>query len=170
MEIFEKIQDTADLKRALLYPDPPEEGDETPDPVKTFFDKGSDRSRIRQLAWLVSEIEAEEETYRSLASKFAAKAAACEAASRSVRNGIRDWMVEEGVREVDLEDRFVELRTNGGLQPVEIQPDLDLQTVPPEFVKTSLSLDTQTVRQSLTAGRELPFARLLPRGVHVRIR
>lgn len=53
---------------------------------------------------------------------------------------------------------------NGGRQPMEITGD-----VPDSYARMTVEPDGELIRRALESGAELPFARLLPRGTHVRI-
>lgn len=65
-----------------------------------------------------------------------------------------------------LEGRLHRFRLvkNGGLQPLEVSGD-----VPDAYTKITVEPDREMIREALEAGAELPFARFLPRGTHVRM-
>ncbi len=54
---------------------------------------------------------------------------------------------------------------NGGKQALTID-----RKVPKEYTKTIIENDTDKIRQALEEGKELPFARLEPRGESLRIK
>lgn len=65
--------------------------------------------------------------------------------------------------------REIAVVNNGGEQPVVIDVGVD-PSWHQDFARASWSWDRNLIRDALTIGRELPFARLGERGRHVRIR
>lgn len=65
--------------------------------------------------------------------------------------------------------RTIAVQTNGGWQPIQVDA-VDPADVPDELCEVRRGIDGDKVRAALAAGGELPFARLLPRGSHLRIR
>lgn len=55
---------------------------------------------------------------------------------------------------------------NGGQQPVEINED----QVPQDYMNWTPVVNGARIREELAAGKELPFARMLERGSHLRIK
>ncbi len=66
--------------------------------------------------------------------------------------------------------RTVAIQNNGGLIPMEIDPDVNPQAIPEKFRRIVVELNTTAVRAALSAGETLPFARLGQRGTQLRIR
>ena len=63
----------------------------------------------------------------------------------------------------------VTVQANGGKLPVQVDP-VDPETVAERFQRVRVELDTDAVRTALEAGEQLAFARLQPRGTHLRIK
>jgi hypothetical protein len=61
---------------------------------------------------------------------------------------------------------------NGGVQPLEVDDvdALDVAEAFPDFVVTTTTINNDAVRKHLEAGGTLPFARLLPRGTHLKVK
>lgn len=57
---------------------------------------------------------------------------------------------------------------NGGKQPIEYKKDIDLKNLEERFIKPELNKDE--VRIALEDGEYLEFAKLMPRGTHLRIK
>lgn len=57
------------------------------------------------------------------------------------------------------------IQRNGGAQPIEIVPDT---YIPPQYCR--MEPDNAKIREALNAGERLPFAKLVERGEHLRIR
>lgn len=62
------------------------------------------------------------------------------------------------------------IQTNGGKEPLKIADGVDVETLPPCFVRVVKSVDTDAVRAALKDGGEFDWATLEPRGSHLRIR
>jgi hypothetical protein len=65
--------------------------------------------------------------------------------------------------------RVVSVVKNGGVAPVEIKAGVVPTDVPADFQKVTVEIDKAAVRAALTAGQELAFAELLPRGTHLKV-
>ncbi|MEX2657877.1 MAG: hypothetical protein WD272_10205 [Balneolales bacterium] len=63
-------------------------------------------------------------------------------------------------------------RHNGGQLPVALNEDITPESLPEEFVKVFREPDMSALRDALLSGNEeaMRFARILPRGSHLRIR
>ena len=70
------------------------------------------------------------------------------------------------VKEINAGQRVIKLQTNGGVQPM----DVDKDAVPDNYQRIIYEPDMQKIRAALEEGKELPFARLEPRGKHIRIK
>lgn len=68
-----------------------------------------------------------------------------------------------------LAGRTIAVQANGGHPPVEIDA-VDPYGLPDRLCEVRRLIDREKVRRALEAGEELAFARVLPRGTHVRIR
>ena len=62
------------------------------------------------------------------------------------------------------------VQKNGGKAPLEIDPDVDPNTVNGKYQRVVVTLDTEAIRADLEAGVEIPFARIGEVGTHLRIR
>lgn len=60
------------------------------------------------------------------------------------------------------------LCNNGGKQPVQYD-EVAVTEVPDAHRKVTVELNREAIRRDLEQGKELPYARLLPRGQHVRL-
>lgn len=76
-------------------------------------------------------------------------------------------------RVVTARGKTVSLQVNGGPPPLEIYAGVDwadVATDTPEFAVTVFGPDKDTIRAALVRGDRVPFAKLLPRGRHLRVR
>lgn len=73
-----------------------------------------------------------------------------------------------GKSRVEGRTGVLKIQKNGGQAPMEIT---DEGSIPTEYTPMTITypLDKEKLRRDLTAGREIPGARLLERGVHLRV-
>ena len=65
--------------------------------------------------------------------------------------------------------RVLAIQKNGGKQPLVVDW-LPLEELPERFQKVTITEDREKIAEALAAGEELTFARLEPRGTHLRIK
>lgn len=87
---------------------------------------------------------------------------------KSLKERLKFAMTERGLKKAG-NVRTASVCGNGGKQPVEIDP-IEARTLPPRFQKVLIDIDADKVREALEAGEELAFARILPRGTHLRVK
>ena len=75
-----------------------------------------------------------------------------------------------GMRRLKTAKHSFTIAKNGGKAPVMLDPALDIDALPEEFVKVEKSIAMDTVRSYLEDGVNLPFARLAERGESLRIK
>ena len=77
-------------------------------------------------------------------------------------------MEEGGMDKPEIKTAFhtIKLAGNGGKQPMKVENE----QVPDNYKRVVLEIDKEKIRKDLEAGKELPFARLEPRGRHVSIK
>jgi hypothetical protein len=66
--------------------------------------------------------------------------------------------------------RTISVVANGGALPVVIDEDVNPETLPEQFRKVAVTVDTAAVRKALAEGHTLDFAHAEPRGHHLRIK
>lgn len=79
-----------------------------------------------------------------------------------------ETMEENGMEkpEIKTDLHTIKLAGNGGKQPMKVEED----KVPDSYKMVIYQTDTEKIRKELETGKELPFARLEPRGRHVSIK
>ena len=84
---------------------------------------------------------------------------------------LHDYLRITGRDKVQTETgRTIAVVKNGGKAPLKVADSIDLDSLPPELVKVSKTLNNDAVRERLEAGESLPFASLAERGTSLRIR
>jgi len=82
-----------------------------------------------------------------------------------MKERIKDAMIAMDKTEIKTDLHTFKIQNNGGVQPMVITGD-----VPDNFKKVVLENDNDKIRDALKAGENLPFAHLVERGTHLRIR
>lgn len=90
---------------------------------------------------------------------------AAENSVKRMKERLLKAMQETGKDKIKTDLHTFSIQKNGGKQALDIFGD-----VPDEYLKVVYEKDADKIREDLQAGKELPFARLLERGVHLRIR
>lgn len=143
-------------------------------------DDGTDEQVIRDtLEGIDGELEIKADNYAKIirelseeAKKFEAEKKRLEARQTTLENRVKLLkenlffaMKETGKTKFKTDLFSFGIQKNGGAQPIEIIPDVP---IPAEYCR--MEPNNTKIRKALEAGEELPFALLLERGEHLRIR
>lgn len=102
--------------------------------------------------------------------EWAAKAKAREARADYLKRRLLDYLERTGQPKVTTAaGRVVSVVKNGGQVPMHLT-ETDGEKLPEEFQAVIVVPDKAAIRAALEAGRELDFARLLPRGTRLGIK
>ena len=132
------------------------------------------------LEGLEGEIEVKAEGYLNVMDRISMEITACEKQVdewtqrlevrqnrlKSLKARIVAAMESINMKELNAGDRIFKLQTNGGVQPMEVGKE----AVPDNYQRIIYEPDMKKIRDTLESGKELPFARLEPRGKHLRIK
>lgn len=121
---------------------------------------------IRDLTAGADAVEAEIKRLRALEASRRGRAA-------RIRDAVQAAMTIADVKRIDTPLGVFTRAGNGGLQPLHIDPTVDPAEVlatRPDLVIVSTTINNDAVRRAIAAGDDVPFAQLLPRGEHLRIR
>ena len=88
----------------------------------------------------------------------------------NIKNHLYTSMVAMDMRKIKTAKHSFTIAKNGGKAPVMLDPALDIDALPEEFVKVEKSIAMDTVRSYLEGGVYLSFARLGERGESLRIK
>lgn len=88
-----------------------------------------------------------------------------EARATSMKAALQAFFEANGIKQIAGNPYDVKLVGNGGLAPLEIDPDFTPDDIPIEFVKKDFH--NTKIREALKAGRVLPFAKEGERGKHL---
>lgn len=110
-------------------------------------------------ARVIKELSAEEKKFKAEIERMTAKMNAISNNSARLKQHLYDSMKATGKLKFKTDLFNFGIQKNGGLQPMEIAPDVD---IPDEYCKKEP--DNKKIREALKNGAELPFAVLKERG------
>ncbi len=120
---------------------------------------------------LIRTLEGEEAVAKAEAEQFAMKARARANRVKWLKERMRQYLEMTGRSKAGTATgRTIAIQANGGKQPLFINPTTDPKTLPVEYQRVRVEVDTDAVREALDGGADLPFAKLESRGSHLRIR
>lgn len=127
---------------------------------------------------LIMQLTMEQHAAKAEANLWLHKAQGRERRVRWLKDRLMQHLVATGRTEaLTASGRKVAVQNDGGAQPlvIETEDQGDLLVIAAEYhslglVREKLELDRDAVRKAIERGTELPFAKLAPRGQHLRIR
>jgi hypothetical protein len=149
-------------------------GELTDDEVEKIIDgwleeiTGARDEKVDAYCGLIREIEARREARHVEAKRLYDLAMVDENAVIRLKERLFWFFEAHGIQKLETVHFKVSVANNGGQQPINVKyPPNEL---PEEFQKLSVSADMKKLREVLETGETLPFAELLERGRHLRIR
>ncbi len=145
------------------------EEDESLDP-QVFRDtlegiEGEFEAKADGYARIIKELRAESEKYAAEIGRMQARMETLANNEKRLKQHLYESMKAAGKTKFKTDLFSFGIQKNGGLQPMEIVPDVD---IPDEYCQKEL--DNTKIREALKNGAELPFAVLKERGDHLVIR
>ena len=116
-------------------------------------------------AKIIRELSEEAKKFEAEKKRLEMRQTTLENRVKMLKDNLFRAMKETGKTKFKTELFSFGIQRNGGTQPMEIIPDVP---VPAEYCR--MEPDNAKIREALTAGKNLPFAQLLERGEHLRIR
>jgi len=103
---------------------------------------------------------------KEIADQIADRARIDANAADALKRWLMELMQRRGTKKLETLRFRLSVCGNGGKQPIDITGE-----VPEDFMYTpDPEVDNEHVRKALESGEQLPFAQLLPRGTHLRIK
>lgn len=116
-------------------------------------------------AKIIRELSEEAKKFESEKKRLEARQITLENRVKMLKDDLFRAMKETGKTKFKTDLFSFGIQKNGGMQPIEIVPDA---TVPEEYCR--MEPDSAKIREALSFGKELSFARFMERGEHLRIR
>lgn len=144
-----------------------DEGDMDPQTFKDTLEgiEGEFEDKADGYARVIRELDAEADKFKAEMERMKAKMDAVSGNSARLKRHLYESMKATGKTKFKTGLFSFGIRKNGGLQPMEILPDVE---VPDEYCKKEP--DNTKIREALKNGERLPFAVLRERGDHLSIR
>lgn len=132
--------------------------------------EGATKAKLDSYAALIREVETRAAGRKAEAERLAALAKADSGTVDRLKARLLWFMQDQQLDKVETERFRLTVCANGGKPPVRLL--VPPETLPAEYrrEKVIVSADTDTIREALEKGADLPFASLGERGVHLRIR
>lgn len=144
--------------------------------VEAEFDRiagdllNEEAAKLDGMIAFIKQLDMEAAACRSEAEEWSLRCDAKESLRDRIKRMILDHLIRTNRDRVQTQDGLtVAVQKNGGKEPVVVDRDADT-VAPDRFCKTVRVVDKDAVRAALESGESLFFARLLPRGCHLRIR
>ncbi len=150
-----------------------ETGDDTQQQelISHWFEQlGSERDRkLDAYAALIAEMQARAEVRKAEAKRMMELAATDENRARLLKDRLK-WFFEKHQLKTLETARYKLSIAKNSTRPLIVNPDIAITSLPEEYKKVSVELDTAAVREALKQGAELCFAQLGEAGTHIRIK
>jgi hypothetical protein len=182
--LFEIGAEMAELEAALTDLG----GDITDEEIERKFDEWfaslTERleAKVNSYCWLIEQFQASAEARKAQAQRLQKLAQADANAAARLEKRLKDFMIATGKTKLKTEHFNPRLANNGGKQPLWLAPEVEAEParLPERFHKTTVTIDKDELRAALeagevvtlpsAAGEPIEAAKLLPRGVSLRIR
>lgn len=126
------------------------------------------QSKLDGYATLILEIDDRARARRDEARRLHALATTDENAVKRLKERLTYFMLAHNEKKVETQHHRLWVQKNGGKTPLHYEEGL----VPDEYFQTVTTkvLDTDRLRKDLEAGKEVPGAKLLEKGSHLRVK
>lgn len=137
--------------------------------VKGWFDEleGDLHGKLDGYAALITEMLGRAKIRREEAERLSNRARIDENSAKYLKVRLLEFFQTHGHKKIETARYRISVANNGGKQPMEI--DLQPDDLPDEFQRIEVKADQEAIRSALEKIK-LPFARMLPRGQHIRIK
>ncbi len=172
MRLFDLLTEHAALLDLLTERDGELGDDETAALVDSWFaDIAAEEGRkLDSIVGVIRTLEAEAAAANAEMSRWMHREIVRKNAIKRIKDRVKTYLEMTGRRKVDTaEGRPIRIQANGGKFPLTIVEGTNPNNVFPEFQEVKVGFNTDVIREWLESGSTLDFARLEPRGTHVRI-
>lgn len=174
MTLFE-ISDEQKALQALMVEGIDENGELLPESAQALEQwfaelQHNEAEKLDGYYGIIRTLEIQSAAAKEESERFAMMAKIADNASIRLKNRVKFYLESNGRTEaVSFKGRKFSVANNGGVQPLDIDPTVDPSKVAPEFQIVKVLLNNDRIREALQEGADVPFARLRPRGTHIRI-
>lgn len=106
------------------------------------------------------------------AKRLADRAAQYNKTVSNLKERLKQYLLNRGQEKLETNRFTLKVTANGGSLPIALVPGLDVDDLPSDFVRITREPDFMKLREALLSGNSgaYPYAMLLPRGTHLRIK
>ena len=134
-----------------------------------FSELGAERdNKIDAYCYLIDDLTASAKRHKEDAAQLSKWAQTDENKADRLKKRLLEFFQSRGIQKLVTAHYKPSVRGNGGVQPVDMDPNLRPKELPEDF--QVVTANTDAIREYLEAGEYLEYARLMPRGFHLRIR
>lgn len=147
------------------------ESDDQQEIIEQWFEQlGEERDcKLDGYAALIGEMQARAEARKAESRRLAELAASDENKARLLKERLK-WFLEKHQMKTLETARYKLSVVKNSTRPLVVNSHVAIATLPDEYKKISVELDTVAVREALKQGIDLDFARLGEAGTHIRIK
>lgn len=177
--LFQIGDDFLALNELLAELEPPpdparSEGELNPAMEELFKEiEGNQGVKLDGYVNLIRAVEGDAAVMEAEAAEYKMKGEARRNRAKFLKDRLYAYMIRTGQAKVQTDKgRVLSIQNNGGAQAVEydLLDQDDVAALPDRFKEVVVKIDTQAVKAALDAGESLDFAKLKPRGTHLRIK
>ena len=117
---------------------------------------------------VMKELEAQADKLDKEISRLTARKSTCQNSIKRMKESLMSAMQATGKTKLPTEHFKLSIAKNGGVQPMYVTPEI--KDIPEEYIIRKPEPDNNKIRQALTEGKNLDFAHLEERGVHLSVR
>jgi hypothetical protein len=130
--------------------------------------RGALKSKVDGYATLIMEMEDRAKARRDEARRLHGLAGTDENAAKRMKERLTYFMLTHNERKIETDYHRLWIQKNGGKTPMFVEEGL----LPKEYMKevTTYVVDQEKLRADLEAGKEIPGAKLLEKGHHLRVK
>lgn len=90
----------------------------------------------------------------------------------NLKDRLKLYLVKRGKEKVESPRFTISVCKNGGQLPIRLHEDVTVERLPEQFVQVMRNPDLTSLREAIVSGDEeaMLFAKILPRGTHLRIK
>lgn len=163
------------LAELELTPDPARtEGELNPALEALFVEiEGNQGVKLDGYANLIRAVEGDAAVMEAEEAEYKAKAKARRGRAEFLKKRLHEYLTRTGQTKVQTDKgRVLAIQNNGGHPGVDyaLLEQAEFDALPERFKEVKVSMDTAAVKAALDAGEQLTFAKLKPRGTHLRIK
>ena len=130
--------------------------------------EGKEEEKIDAYCYVIQKFE----SIASESRRLAERASSYSGKAKNLKDRLKYYLEHRGKERVETDRFTITVCRNGGLLPIRLHDDVNVENLPDQFVRTYKEPDLSTLREFLLNGdtEAQRFASVLPRGTHLRIK